>query len=128
MRLRPTRLFRGGRFGPGYGARCQASLGRDVSVAELLELEEVGHPDAAKIVERGARAVARALGNLVALIDPEHIVLGGGVGLNPRFSVLLQKELAAEPTWCRPSLERASLGADAGLAGIADLAVAANVR
>lgn len=102
------------------------AFGRNVLAAELFTLEEAADSKAAEIVRRGVRAVARALGNLMAVIDPEYIVLGGGVGLNPRFGALLRDELAVEPDWCRPRLERASLGADAGMVGIADLAARAN--
>lgn len=107
---------------------ARQAFGRDMSAAELLRLEESGDPAAAAIASRAARAVARALANLVALIDPERVVIGGGVGLNQRFGTLLHQALEAEPAWCRPSLERASLGVDAGLVGIADLAAGTNAR
>jgi N-acetylmannosamine-6-phosphate 2-epimerase/N-acetylmannosamine kinase len=58
---------------------------------------------------------------LQAVIDPQIIVIGGGVGLAPGYLSRLKKALSRFPTLLRPSLMPALLSADAGLLGAADL-------
>lgn len=67
-------------------------------------------------------ALAGALASLQALLDPDRIVLGGGVGLVPDFAEALRQRLAVVPAALRPTLVAASLAAAAGLAGVADYA------
>ncbi len=53
------------------------------------------------------------------LLDPEVVVLGGGVGLNPGFQAALASELELLPEAVRPQVVPAELGAAAGLVGAA---------
>jgi glucokinase len=45
----------------------------------VADLAAQGQPDAIAILERGARALGRAVGNAANLLNPERFVLGGGV-------------------------------------------------
>jgi predicted NBD/HSP70 family sugar kinase len=80
---------------------------------------------AERLLDRSAQAVARALCDLRALIDPEIVVLGGGLGLSNGFIERVRRGLESHPRIFRPRLEKAALGGDAGLIGAADLALAA---
>jgi len=66
--------------------------------------------------------LAAAVVGLQAVVDPECIVIGGGVGLSDSFLDLLREALADYPSVTVPKLVAARLGADAGIIGVADLA------
>lgn len=107
--------------------RFATDAGRQLSGPELT-----GAALAGDIVARGAfLEVGRWLGvgvaNLVAAIDPELVVIGGGVSaagellLDPARRALTASLVAAEHRVV-PPLVLASLGPDAGVIGAADLA------
>jgi N-acetylmannosamine-6-phosphate 2-epimerase/N-acetylmannosamine kinase len=77
------------------------------------------------IVAAAASAVAAGLVDLQRLFDPEVIVVGGGIGLLDAFRDPVAARLADVDARLRPAVVPAALGADAGLVGIADLALAA---
>lgn len=86
----------------------------------VLERAREGEAEACALVDHAAMALAQALGDLQALLDPEVVVVGGGVGLNPFYRERLEASVARLPTPFRPRLRPAALGSDAGLLGVAD--------
>jgi N-acetylmannosamine-6-phosphate 2-epimerase / N-acetylmannosamine kinase len=72
-------------------------------------------------VEAAVDELARGLVTLQAIVDPEVIVVGGGLGLAAGFLERLRGALAAHSAALRPVLVPAALGADAGPIGAADL-------
>jgi len=52
---------------------------RKLSATEIAQAAETGDADAAEIIELYTDRLARALGSVVNIIDPEVIVLGGGL-------------------------------------------------
>ena len=66
-----------------------------------------------------AASTARAIAGLVALIDPDRIVIGGGIGLATGYLLRLRRSLDDEPAIFRAPLVAAALGGDAGLVGVA---------
>ena len=84
-----------------------------------------GDPLARKILQETVELLAPWLGNVVDLLDPDVLVIGGGVAamLKPFFADL--KQLL--PRWCvnprvaEIPLVMAHYGADAGIAGGAAL-------
>jgi N-acetylmannosamine-6-phosphate 2-epimerase/N-acetylmannosamine kinase len=68
--------------------------------------------------------VALALRRLQLILDPDLILIGGGLGLAPGYLHRLSVHLEQAPPLLRPTIRAAALGADAGLIGIADLAEA----
>ena len=78
-------------------------------------------PQAGAVIDRSAARVARLAQNLQLAFDPQHIVIGGGVGLAPGYLSRIAAHLAHLPDLTRPTLVPAALGADAGLIGIAAL-------
>ncbi len=79
---------------------------------------------AAELLTDAVKAFARALLDVKLLVDPELVVLGGSVGLNPTFRRALEAELARSAPYVRVVTRPARLGADAGLIGAAAWAAA----
>lgn len=99
-----------------------------VAVADLREvaaLAAAGDHDADAVIELGGRAVGAAIGGLINLLDPEVVVVGGGVaGLGDRWWEPLREAVAGE---VMPSLRgvpvlASGLGDDAAVLGAAALA------
>ncbi|MDR5709130.1 MAG: N-acetylmannosamine kinase [Armatimonadota bacterium] len=95
-------------------------LGIPLDARMVLARAQDGDPEALALVDRAAAALAQALADLQALVDPEAVVLGGGVGLNPFYRERLEAALAHLPHIFRPRLRLAALGANSGLLGVAD--------
>ncbi|MCC7320652.1 MAG: ROK family protein [Rubellimicrobium sp.] len=79
-------------------------------------------PLAEEAIATSAMRVAALCRNLQLLVDPELIVIGGGVGLAPGYLPRVAAALSPLAPLYRPSLARAALGTGAGVIGIADLA------
>lgn len=106
----------------GFGmAALAAALGHAATTHEIFAGVENGLPWAVALLEQAIENLAVALGDLQRLIDPEVIVLGGGIGLLPQFRDRLVARLSLEPGHSRPAIRPAALGGDAGIVGIADL-------
>jgi glucokinase len=110
--------------GPALARRYAEATNQAVSSAEtVLAAANAGEPTAIQIVDSAADALGSALGWLVNVIDPEAIVVGGGLGLAPgRFRDRLI-EATGNHIW-NPAARHlpflpASLGADAGVIGAA---------
>jgi glucokinase len=128
--------------GPAIAARTRAKLEREPSRAsKLRELAQgkiasvtsetvaraytAGDAIAREVLQETAHLLTCWLGNIVDLLDPDVIVMGGGVAamLKPFFSEI-SEEL---PSWCvnpragEIPLLMAHYGADAGIAGGAAL-------
>ena len=129
--------------GPAIAGRARAKLAKASGRSMMLDLaqgdvnavttEMVGKAYAAgdalarETLEETVELLAAWLGNMVDLLDPDVVVIGGGVAamLRPFFDDI-QRRL---PTWCVNSrvseipLVMARYGADAGIAGGAALCV-----
>jgi glucokinase len=127
--------------GPAIGARARAMLTASKAHSGILDLakgninavtsEMVGHanatgdPLAREVLQETVELLTIWLGNIVDLLDPDVLVMGGGVAamLKPFFAEIKNRL----PQWCvnpRASeipLVMARYGADAGIAGGAAL-------
>jgi fructokinase len=65
--------------GPGLAADFRRACGRSATVPEIEVLAEGGDAGAAAALERHADRFARSLATVVNVLDPDVIVLGGGV-------------------------------------------------
>jgi len=87
--------------------------------AEVARLADEGDLDAGCVVDSAAEAVARAVASLVCVLDPDLVVLGGGIGSGGgRLATLttdLVPRLLERPD--PPPVRPARTGADAGLIG-----------
>lgn len=111
------------------GAALAAARSEDgiVPAAAMAELIAAGDPGALEAVHRVATALGEACGGFQAVLDPELFVIGGGVAdLGERLLHPVREAYAtALPGYGeRPiaSFAIATLGNDAGLIGVADLA------
>ncbi len=65
--------------GPAFQAQYRAAAGRDLRATETAAAAGDGDAIAAVCLERYCDRLARALANVVNLVDPDVIVLGGGL-------------------------------------------------
>jgi N-acetylmannosamine-6-phosphate 2-epimerase / N-acetylmannosamine kinase len=82
----------------------------------------VGERWATDILHQTATPLAAALCNIQLLLNPNLIVIGGGIGLQQQYFSLLRMHCDSRPVLLRPTLRQAGLKGDAGIVGIADLA------
>ena len=127
--------------GPAIGARARAMLAATKSPSAILDVAKgnisavtsemvgqayaTGDPLAREVLQETVELLTIWLGNIVDLLDPDVLVMGGGVAamLKPFFAEITNRL----PRWCvnpRASeipLVMAHYGADAGIAGGAAL-------
>ncbi len=65
--------------GPGLSADFQRATGRSLDGAAIAAASEAGDPAASAAIQRYVQRMARALATIVNVIDPDVIVLGGGM-------------------------------------------------
>jgi fructokinase len=65
--------------GPGLERDYQARYGRAIEAVEINRLSAVGDRGAREALDRHADRMARALASVINIVDPDVIVLGGGV-------------------------------------------------
>lgn len=116
------RALEGVASGTALAARA-AGLGHDSSAREVITASEAGEPWAQGLLLDAANALVAALVDVKFLIDPEVIVLGGGVGLNPAFARAVARAFENVEPGLRTPLVAAELGAAAGLVGAAEWAL-----
>jgi glucokinase len=110
--------------GPALVAAHNAGRPDPVDRAEeVLAAAAQGDPDAARVVRDAAESLGSGIGWLVNVLDPEAVVVGGGLGLVgglywDAFIDSVRRHVWADATRDLP-IVRAELGADAGLIGAA---------
>jgi N-acetylmannosamine-6-phosphate 2-epimerase/N-acetylmannosamine kinase len=110
----------------GFGlASSAAAQGHAATTHEIFAAVDQGLPWAVALLDEAVEDLAVALGDLQRLIDPQLVVLGGGVGMLAQFRERLVARLRQEPARLRPEISPAALGGDAGIIGIADWCSAA---
>lgn len=104
-------------------ARAAAAAGRDADARAVFAAAASGEAWATAALAQASAALAAALRDVQMLVDPELVVIGGGVGLAPGFLAALDTALGpAAQDVARPRLVAAALGHDAGLIGAAEFA------
>ena len=107
-------------------ARIARETGTAGTPADVDRLAAAGDRWALALWQELAPLLSIALGNAVALLNPERLVLGGGVLARTPALVAMVREHMAEttngPSWGPLSVVLAELGDDAGLVGAAQLA------
>lgn len=108
--------------GTAIGELGSGVLGRSMPAPAVFEAAAAGDRQCEAVIAAAAGALASVFCDLVATLDLERIVLGGGVGLAPGFLDRLTRSMNDQPgIFCRPVV-LAAMGADAGLVGVAALA------
>jgi predicted NBD/HSP70 family sugar kinase len=112
-------------------AARRAGMRGPVSARSVFAAAAKGDERAVAVVAAEARLVAKAISAVVTVVDPELVVLGGGIGQAPGFSAAVTAELRVlSPVL--PEVRVSALGTDAVVDGClasgADLAWARLVR
>jgi len=105
-------------------ARAVELFGERSKAPELFEAAKSGHADAGSWVRETQELIAMALADIASLLDPEAIILGGGVAMaqgEPFVSPI--RALVREGTPARTPVLLSTLGEDAQLLGAVRLAL-----
>lgn len=109
--------------GPALVSRFQDRGGRADSGEEVFAAASAGDAQATAVVREGARALGAALGWVVNVLDPELVILGGGLGLSTGLYHDTLIEAARRHIWWRGHrhlpIVPAATGLDAGVIGAA---------
>ena len=97
-------------------AARQAGLRGPLSARRVFEDAAAGGERAAAVVSAEARLAAKAILAVISVVDPELVVLGGGIGQAPGFAALVSAALD-EIAPVRPEVRVSALGADAVVDG-----------
>jgi predicted NBD/HSP70 family sugar kinase len=112
-------------------AARRAGMRGPVSARSVFAAAARGDTRAAAVVAAEARLVAKAISAVVTVVDPELVVLGGGIGQAPGFSAAVTAELRGLAP-VLPEVRVSALGTDAVVDGClasgAELAWARLVR
>ena len=103
-----------------YAARC---VGFNGAAQEVVALAEADDAIAKLVVATAGQALGAAIAHLVNVLDPEAVVIGGGLGLAPGLYRDSVEETMRQYIWSETHrdirLVSASLGNDAGIIGAA---------
>jgi glucokinase len=112
--------------GTGIGMAASKEFGRKLSARELTAMARHGDRKAKELLERAGHDLGLGLANLVDVLNPEVIVIGGGVAAAGRL--VLDAARKTMKQWGQPlavkqvRVVRSRLGTRAGLLGAAKLA------
>jgi len=101
-----------------------SDLAEDCTAADVFAAAADGDPLALESIDREARMVAMTVAGLAAVIAPEMVVLGGGIGANELLIEPVRRysrELTAKPL----RIEQSALGPRAALVGALSLGLQA---
>ncbi len=103
-----------------------AARGEAFSTRDLADLAAAGDADAATLFDRTGRMLGLAVGNLLNLLDPDKVIIGGGVAQAGELLFAPCRETAAATVLCVASratpIEPAELGPLAAALGASRLA------
>jgi predicted NBD/HSP70 family sugar kinase len=100
---------------------ADSTLGADATVKDVFAAASVGDPLGLRLVDDEARLIALGVAAVDAVIDPQLVVLGGGIGANPLLLAPVRNyvsQLVPQP----PEVHSSSLGERASLYGAIALA------
>lgn len=107
--------------GPALVRAFLALTGKPLKAQEIETLYRAGDPDAVRVFERFLDDFGRAVGGLISILDPDAIVLGGGLSNIPELyteGVRRIRRYAFHPEVTTPILKN-KLGDSAGVFGAA---------
>ncbi|MBP1884654.1 putative N-acetylmannosamine-6-phosphate 2-epimerase [Sinorhizobium mexicanum] len=96
--------------------------GHEAEAAKVFENARQGAPWARAIVSQSALRAATLCRDIQLMLDPNQIVIGGGVGLAAGYIDEMREHLKDVAPRLAPRLVAAKLGGRAGIIGVADLA------
>jgi glucokinase len=107
--------------GKAMSRQYQSETGEEVDMKELEVRANGGDLKAVRIVQNGARALAKGLSSVIHLIDPEVLILGGGLIRMPIYIEESIKEIPKHFAFkeIHTSIYLSQLGDDAQIIGAA---------
>jgi len=96
-----------------------------LSAKRVFSLARRGDARARRVVDLEAQRIALAIAAIVPVVDPELVVLGGGIGRNGDLLLEPVERELAELSPFRPRIDVSALGDEAGLHGSVALALQA---
>lgn len=112
--------------GPGIAQKARRVYRETMEPRELARRAREGDPTARQLIAEAGRHLGRGLANLVSILNPEMIVVGGGIAALGNLLLTPARETMA--LWAQPlagnqvRITRSRLGVRAGLLGAARLA------
>ena len=97
-------------------AARKAGLRGPVTARRVFDAAARGDSRAAAVVAEEAKLVAKAICAVITVVDPELIVLGGGIGQAPGFADAVSGQLQTMSP-ARPAVRVSALGSDAVVDG-----------
>src|SRR5699024_7813768 len=111
--------------GTAIAKRGSAIMNEDLTTKEIFDLYAAGDPKIVEYIESGLRALGVACVSSSNTLDPEKIVIGGGVSNvgAPVFNSVQAdvNQYALNPTGRQTEIVPAQLGENAGVVGAAAL-------
>ena len=114
--------------GTGIAAHATRVLKSTTTTRELIQLAQQGNGAAKKLIAEAGEYLGLALANMVSILNPEMIVIGGGVAA--AGNLLLAPAKKTMRKWAQPlaskqvRIARSRLGERAALLGMAKMAFA----
>lgn len=109
--------------GDGAGIRARAGSPENLEAMHVLGAARDGDPTARRLVEEAERFLALALVNLTCVLNPEVIVLGGGIVEAGVLDLARIEAWVGQAVPVPPRIVVSALGSDAGLLGAVALAL-----
>jgi glucokinase len=114
---------------PDYNLGRMVAEHGGLTGADVVHAARAGDPGAVEALNRMGEKLGVGLANLLNLLDPELVLIGGGFGADAGPLLLeraewVARERALEPAASRARFEVAGLGEDSGMLGAALLALA----
>jgi len=107
--------------GPGLLRRARERLGgrldAGATARDVFEMARAGDAEAAALCEETATLIGIAVGNVVAALDPEVVVFGGGLSREGESLLGRVREVVYRMVPVRPEIVVSTLGDDAQLHG-----------
>lgn len=103
--------------GPAIARRGSEALGRPLSSEQVFDLARQGDAAAQRVVRETAEYLAIAFTNMAALLDPEAIVVGGGIARQGELLLAPVRELVHRHVPTKVPILASTLGEDAQLYG-----------
>lgn len=114
--------------GTGIARRGSEALGRPIEAPDLMRLAAEGHKEAQAVVTETARHLGIALANMSCLLNPELIILTGGVMRSGHVLLTAIREIVAQIAPYPPRIVLSELKEQAGVLGAVALVLEAARR
>lgn len=114
--------------GTGIARRGSQALGRDVTTVDVFRLAAEGNPQARQVVDEAAKHLGLALANMISLLNPQLLILTGGVMRSQNQLVGPIRAIIERLVPYPPTIVVSELVEEAGVLGAAGLVLEAARR